>query len=240
MNVTQLLHELGGIADALNAGDAIHIEPGSVKAARIIAAVQNAEAESEPPEPIKCGLCDATAADVEAAINADWYPECYGDYDEPFEVCPDCQSAKCHIDSGGVMEVNAEYRYLPLDGMIDAVCKELSDIDGDSVYVGMKVWHRPRCQATSKDETEFNIWSSRRNEQYYGKTLIEAAAKFRKAVADGIAITYTDEASMPKGRYIPSDTTMTPPPNDPVPVEHFFKQQSDTEPEITNAADEPF
>ncbi len=45
-----LLHELGGIADALAADETITIEPGSVKAKRIEAAIAKAEkAQSEEP-----------------------------------------------------------------------------------------------------------------------------------------------------------------------------------------------
>lgn len=39
----ELLHELGGIDDALAHGETIHIEPGSVKHAAISAAVAKAE-----------------------------------------------------------------------------------------------------------------------------------------------------------------------------------------------------
>ena len=46
--VAELLHELGGIYDALQAGETVTIEPFSVKAARIEKAIAAAEKGGQP------------------------------------------------------------------------------------------------------------------------------------------------------------------------------------------------
>jgi len=144
----------------------------------------------EPPEPLECGLCDATAADVDAAIDAGWMPTYY-DGPEPngkdicTAICEQCRLTKCHFNEDtGDYQLNAEYRDVPLAEAMTALSKELSDLEHDSVDVGVNVWHHRHSDGSTKQEQmEYKIWSSRRLENSQGETLIEAAAKFRQAAA---------------------------------------------------------
>ena len=55
-------------------------------------------------EPIKCHFCEATVADVDAAVEADWAPSFYAagdEYETPEPVCPVCWGKYMEVDESG-------------------------------------------------------------------------------------------------------------------------------------------
>jgi hypothetical protein len=140
------------------------------------------------PPPLQCDLCDATAADVEAAIDAGWLPSYYDGPEPDGEetgnpICEACVN-KCHLDNGEYT-LNAEYRDIPLPDMLTALSKELSDLDGDSVSVEVNQWYQRHINSPpSHDKMEYRLWSARMGKSFIGNDFREAAGKFRKAVAD--------------------------------------------------------
>ena len=62
------------------------------------------ECDEQAPEPIKCHFCEATVADVDAAVEADWAPSFYAagdEYETPEPVCPVCWGKYLEVDESG-------------------------------------------------------------------------------------------------------------------------------------------